>query len=69
MMKYPKQWIVMTELEWLGLGNNRDSGYVYGVYETREAAREVKLELEKTMNQVTIIEGYDDTPQIGGLFA
>ncbi|MCL1999117.1 MAG: hypothetical protein FWG65_10165 [Turicibacter sp.] len=66
--QYPGQWVVMTDLNWAYDGLNRKLGYIYGVYKTWEAAREVMLELEKTMSDVAIVEGYDETPHIGGLF-
>ncbi|MCL1999116.1 MAG: hypothetical protein FWG65_10160 [Turicibacter sp.] len=68
-MQHPGKWIVMTDTDWAYDGRNRKIGFVYGVYETWETAMEVRDGLSQTHEKVSIIEGYDETPHIGGLFA
>jgi len=57
----------MTDEDWDGSGQNRSVGYIYDVVGTWEEAIEIKSEIEGSFDKVSILEGFDDTPQIGGL--
>jgi hypothetical protein len=66
-IKYPKQWIVMTNLSWEP--TNKVYGNVYFVTsEKKEAYQKLKeLKASESMGKVMVVPGFDDTPQIGGL--
>ena len=67
-MKYPKQWVVMVNLSHEKKGC-RVIGEVHLVTpDKKEAyAKAIALKKEGKMGKVTVVPGYDDTPQIGGL--
>ena len=65
-MKYPKQWIVAVNLSWES--NNKMFGDILLVTSNEYEARTKMRELRKTgsMGKVMVVEGYNDSPQIGG---
>ncbi|MCL2387262.1 MAG: hypothetical protein FWC89_06890 [Defluviitaleaceae bacterium] len=65
-MQYPKQWIVMVNLE-DDCQTNKVMGYVHVVTPSQKEAYKKAKELEDIMGRTVVIEGFDDTPQIGGL--
>ena len=68
-MMYPKKWIVMTDLE--DRSNHYSViGIVHYVSSDEEDARKVLREIINgdKPNRAMIIEGFNDTPQIGGLW-
>ncbi|MCL2055262.1 MAG: hypothetical protein FWG90_12640 [Oscillospiraceae bacterium] len=70
-MKYPKQFFVAVNLGYdEGYDGCKIFGDIYGVYPNHDSALEKMRELDKlgTMGETTVGEGFDDTPQIGGLF-
>ena len=66
-MKYPKQYYVAVNVAW---EKNKLFGDIYEVFSNFEEGLAKSRELEQlgTMGRVTVMEGFDDTPQIGGLF-
>jgi hypothetical protein len=67
-MMYPKQWIVMIDLEH---ENNpyKVMGIVHYVSPNEEDARKVlrAVRADESSSRACIIEGWNDAPQIGGL--
>ena len=64
-MKYPKQWIVFVNIS--HEPKNRAIGNVYLVTPDRAKAYETAISLGNSMGNLMVIEGFNDTPQIGGL--
>ena len=64
--KYPKQWIVMVNLNWEP--NNKLVGDVYLVTPEKKEAYSTAKALGDTMGKKMVVEGFNDTPQIGGLY-
>ena len=66
-MKYPKQWIVAVNL--IRDESNKVYGDIYELFPNEEEAYSVAKELKSAgnMGKVMTLEGYNDTPQIGGL--
>ena len=64
-MKYPKQWIVLVNLSWEK--NNRVMGDIYYITASKKEAYAKAKELGDSMGDNMVVEGFDDTPQIGGL--
>ena len=64
--KYPKQWIVMVNLS--SEQNNKTIGDIYLVTPNRNEAYSTAKNLGETMGKKMVIEGFNDTPQIGGLY-
>jgi hypothetical protein len=65
--KYPKQWFVAVNLSW-----EPESVLIGDIYlvtpDKGEAFTKFKeLKDKGDMGEVSVFEGYDDTPQIGGL--
>ncbi|MCL2087711.1 MAG: hypothetical protein FWH05_09005 [Oscillospiraceae bacterium] len=65
-MKYPKQWIVMVNIE-DEPKTNKGYGDIYLVTPDKKEAYDKAIELGNSMGRNMVIEGFDDTPQIGGL--
>ena len=63
-MKYPKQWIVLVNLSWEK--NNRVMGDIYYITASEDEAYAKAKELGDSMGDLLVVEGFDDTPQIGG---
>ncbi|MDR2167128.1 MAG: hypothetical protein LBE35_04670 [Clostridiales bacterium] len=68
-MMFPQKWIVMVNEGWDGTGRNMSFGEIYAVTDTRDEAREIIKSLDDGFENVSIVEGYDPTPQIGGVWA
>jgi len=70
-MEYPKQWVVMTDLEdVLGKhGGYRVIGFVHLVTPDEDEARKTLRSLRATDDtaRTVLVEGFNDSPQIGGL--
>ncbi|MCL2018266.1 MAG: hypothetical protein FWG70_00780 [Oscillospiraceae bacterium] len=65
-MKYPKQWIVMVNME-DEPKTNKAYGDIYLVTPNKKEAYTTAKALGDSMGRNMVIEGFDDTPQIGGL--
>jgi hypothetical protein len=65
--KYPKQWLVAVNLIWDS--GNKLIGDIFMVTPNKDEAYEKVMELidGDQMGKVMVVQGYDDTPQIGGL--
>ena len=66
MMKYPKQWIVMVNII-NEPETHKAIGDVYMVTSSENEAYETAIILGNNMGEATVVEGFDDAPQIGGL--
>ena len=64
-MKYPKQWLVMVNLE-DEPKTNKVIGDVYLVTPNKDEAYDKVMELGESMGRTIVFEGFNDTPQIGG---
>jgi len=64
-MKYPKQWIVMVNL--ITEPKNKVVGDVLLVTPDKDEAYAKAKELGESMGRKVVFEGFNDTPQIGGL--
>lgn len=66
-MLYPRKWIVMVNCDWEP--HSRLYGEIYLITDDKEEARRVgkELKLGGKMGRVSVFEGFNDTPQIGGL--
>ena len=69
-MKYQKQWIVMVNLtdEKEDDGAYKTIGDVYLVTSNKKEAYDKAIALGGTMGENTVVPGFDDTPEIGGLW-
>ncbi|MCL2087687.1 MAG: hypothetical protein FWH05_08870 [Oscillospiraceae bacterium] len=65
-MKYPKKWIVMVNIE-DEPKTNKGYGDIYLVTPNKKEAYDKAIALGNSMGRNMVIEGFDDTPQIGGL--
>ncbi|MCL2223730.1 MAG: hypothetical protein FWB96_02045 [Defluviitaleaceae bacterium] len=65
-MKYPKQWIVFVEME-CDPETHKHMGIVHLVTSDKDEAYETELALGRSMGNSVVMEGFNDTPQIGGL--
>ncbi|MCL2087005.1 MAG: hypothetical protein FWH05_05365 [Oscillospiraceae bacterium] len=65
-MKYPKQWIVMVNIE-DEPKTNKTIGDIYLVTPDKKEAYTKAKELGDSMGEQFVFEGFNDTPQIGGL--
>ena len=65
-MKYPKQWIVMVNLDY-DKQTHKSMGEVHFVTPDADEAYEKAIALGDNMGKITVFKGFDDTPQIGGL--
>ena len=64
--KYPMQWIVMVNLT--TESSNKTIGDIYLVTPNKKEAYDTAKALGDTMGKKMVIEGFNDTPQIGGLY-
>jgi len=73
MMMYPKQWIVMIDLEneHSEQGGYRTMGFVHYVTNDEVEARKILRTIRSSegMDKAMLVEGWDDKPQVGGLSA
>ena len=65
-MKYPKQWIVLVNLAYEE-HTNKVIGDIYFVTPSEDEAYEKANEIGNSMGKRMVVEGFDNTPQIGGL--
>jgi hypothetical protein len=65
MMKYQNQWVVMVNIE-DEPKTNKSIGDVYLVTPNKKEAYTKAKEIGGTMGDSMVIEGFNDTPQIGG---
>jgi len=65
-MKYPRQWIVMVNLE-DDKETRRPMGDIYLVTDDRGEAYDRAMEIGDSIGKRMVVAGFDDTPQIGGL--
>ena len=65
-MKHPKKWVVVVNLSWEP--NNKVFGDILLVTANEEEAHMKVRELRKTgsMGKVMVVEGFNDSPQMGG---
>lgn len=66
MMKYPKQWIILVNIE-DEPKTYKAIGDVYLVTPNKKEAYTKAKALGDSMGETMVIEGFNDTPQIGGL--
>ena len=64
-MKYPKQWVVMVNIA-DEKKTNKAIGDVYLVTSDKKEAYSVAIALGDSMGETMIVEGFNDSPQIGG---
>jgi len=66
--KYPKQWIVAVNVTYGE--KNKAYGDIYLLTPDKDTAYQKVIELRKSgeMGKVAVSEGFNDKPQIGGLF-
>ena len=66
--KYPKQWLVAVNLSWEPV--NKLYGDIFLITPNEYEARAKLRELRKSgcMGDVMVVEGYNDTPQVGGIW-
>jgi len=62
--KYPKQWIVLVNITHEPI--NKAVGDVYLVTSDKNKAYSTAKALGKSMGKLMVVEGFNDTPQIGG---
>ena len=67
-MKYPKQWIILVNME-DEPKTNKTFGDVYLVTPDEDEAYDKAIALGDSMGRRMVVEGFDDTPQIGGLWS
>ncbi|MCL2020413.1 MAG: hypothetical protein FWG70_11765 [Oscillospiraceae bacterium] len=67
-MKYPKQWIILVNME-DEPNTNKTFGDVYLVTPNEDEAYDKAIALGDSMGRRMVVEGFDDTPQIGGLWS
>ena len=65
-MKYPKQWIVFVNIEY-DSETHKPMGIVHLVTTNKEEAYAEAKTIGVSMGKKAVIEGFNDTPQIGGL--
>ncbi|MCL1884262.1 MAG: hypothetical protein FWF81_11010 [Defluviitaleaceae bacterium] len=65
-MQYPKQWIVFVEMEH-DPKTHKYMGLVHFVTPDKDEAYEKAMALGNTKGKKGVMEGFNDTPQIGGL--
>jgi len=65
-MMYPKQWILLVNLQ-KEPTRHCSSGEVYWVSEQKDEIHAERRRLGDAMGRTMIVEGFDDTPRIGGL--
>jgi mannose/fructose/N-acetylgalactosamine-specific phosphotransferase system component IID len=63
---YPKQWIVLVNMEY-DKETHKNMGVVYFVTPDKKEAYSKARALGDTMGDTMVVEGFNDTPQIGGL--
>jgi len=65
-MKYPKKWMVMVNV--IMESGSKAIGDVYLITDSKEEAYDKAMSLGDSMGGRLVFQGFDDTPQIGGLW-
>jgi hypothetical protein len=65
-MKYPKQWIVFVNIEY-DSETHKQMGVIHLVTPSKEEAYDEARNIGRSMGKKAVMEGFNDTPQIGGL--
>ena len=65
-MEFPRKFIIFVNTDWAKDGSGKMMGDFYDVKDTHDEALELKKSLGDSMGDVSIFEGFDDSPQIGG---
>jgi len=65
-MQYPKQWILFVEMEY-DPETYKYMGLVHLVTDSKDEAYETERALGRSRGNSAVMEGFNDTPQIGGL--
>ena len=65
-MKYPKQWVVLVNMSY-ERDTHKHMGDVYLVTPDVDEAYAKAIALGDSMGKNMVVEGFDDTPQIGGI--
>ena len=63
-MLYPKQWIVMVDLEY-DRETHKVMGHVHTTTSDRTEAYDIAIALKGVMGRTTVVEGFDDTLRLG----
>jgi hypothetical protein len=63
---YPKQWVVFVNMEY-DKKTHKNMGVVYFITPNKKEAYAKERALGDSMGKTMVIEGFNDTPQIGGL--
>jgi hypothetical protein len=64
-MKYRKKWIVMVNIEDEPVTNKSIGDILFVTSDKKEAYAKAK-EIGDSMGETMVVEGFNDTPQIGG---
>ena len=67
-MMYPKKWILLVDLK-KPKGQYCNSGKVYWVTDNMDEIFDKSTEIGDSLGKTMIVEGFDDTPRIGGLYS
>ena len=65
-MMYPKKWILLVNL-WKEKERRCSSGEVYWVADNKMEIFNKAMEIGDELGRTMMVEGFDDTPQIGWL--
>ena len=65
-MMYPKKWILLVNMK-KAEGKHCSSGEIYWVSDSRNEIFEKAMEIKDDFDRTMVVEGFDDTPRIGGL--
>lgn len=64
-MKYPKQWVILVNME-DDPKTHKGYGDVFLVTPDKDEAYDKAVALGDSMGRRMVVEGFNDTPQIGG---
>jgi len=65
--QYPKQWVVFVEMEY-DPQTYKYMGLVHLVTDSKDEAYEAERALGRSRGNSSVIEGFNDTPYVGGLW-
>jgi hypothetical protein len=66
-VRYPKQWIVITNLEWAEGEASCTIGLFHSAHDDRDIARAIRKGLPADAKETMVTEGFNDSPEIGGV--
>ena len=66
-LQHPKQWIVFVNMEY-DKATHKYMGVVHFVTSNKIEAYTIAKDLGKTLGATMVMEGFNDTPQIGSLW-